>query len=695
MSEARRKFSLLLCATLAAALPLTLSGCDSPAVLGQPTLAATPAAIVLTVQQISLDSEAEEYLQTVAAPDNLQTWSPEALRAGKIAGVLADADGLLYVYADGTAVSRAEPDAAGNMIARGDSRLALVTCARVGGTVFALDNAEPAELRLVKLSKNSWETLPGTLSPGGEVLLAQFAELRGAPVAVYRLRAASPAPGLAIYENGAWTDLPSPEPAGDRFFAAGSDRGDILLLENGKPQDAGTVAELTLRRFDGKTWSAAAGLPLPEKLRESKCVGLALCLHDGALLAARSDGQGVHLFRADDAAGKNWRPVATPVAGRQNNFTASLVLGLAVVGVFFLFAAFKYVRRRAATEDETYPEAQPGALAAPLDRALAMTVDAAATLPFALGYLAWSLDLDPNSVPEWALVETQGVWFAALLCYMTFCEAKWGQTLGKRVMRIRVRSALGGNLSASQAVLRNLLRFVDFFPVPLLGVQVPYLIAIASVTFTRRRQRLGDLAAATLVRRHVPLRQRQVTLASSSPRRRELLHTAGVKFEIMYPRTDETPRPGLSPAENALRFAREKAEAVAGRLRGTEIVIAADTIVEYQGEIIGKPRDREEAAAILRRLSAGRHMVISAVAIIDRATGQRLAACEHTEVELRALSEAEIAAYVDSGEADGKAGAYAIQERGDRFVRNVYGSLSNVIGMPMELLEKMFDQLDG
>jgi len=86
--------------------------------------------------------------------------------------------------------------------------------------------------------------------------------------------------------------------------------------------------------------------------------------------------------------------------------------------------------------------------------------------------------------------------------------------------------------------------------------------------------------------------------------------------------------------------------------------------------------------------------VLTGVAIIDRATGQHLCACEDTTVEMRTLSESDILGYVDSGEADGKAGAYAIQESGDRFVHNVNGSLSNVIGLPMELLRKMLNEID-
>jgi septum formation protein len=162
----------------------------------------------------------------------------------------------------------------------------------------------------------------------------------------------------------------------------------------------------------------------------------------------------------------------------------------------------------------------------------------------------------------------------------------------------------------------------------------------------------------------------------------------GLDFEIVPADVDETEPPGLSPQADAEALAERKADAVA-RGRAVGVVLGADTIVTDGTRIYGKPRDRAHAIEILSRLSSRPHRVITGVCLIDGGTGRRRTASESTQVTMRAMTRAEIEAYVDSGEAMGKAGAYAIQETGDRFVTRVDGSLSNVVGLPVELLTRM------
>lgn len=162
----------------------------------------------------------------------------------------------------------------------------------------------------------------------------------------------------------------------------------------------------------------------------------------------------------------------------------------------------------------------------------------------------------------------------------------------------------------------------------------------------------------------------------------------GLGFEVMPADVDETEPPGMAPQAVAEALAERKAEAVA-RGRGAGVVLGADTIVTDGTRIYGKPRDRAHAIEILSRLSSRPHWVITGVCLIDSGTGRRRTASESTQVTMRAMTRAEIEAYVDSGEAMGKAGAYAIQETGDRFVTRVDGSLSNVVGLPVELLTRM------
>jgi septum formation protein len=171
-------------------------------------------------------------------------------------------------------------------------------------------------------------------------------------------------------------------------------------------------------------------------------------------------------------------------------------------------------------------------------------------------------------------------------------------------------------------------------------------------------------------------------LASASPRRRELLRQLGVRFEVVPSDTPETPLPGELPADFARRVAREKAIDVARRRPGT-VVVGADTVVVLDGEIFGKPRDGADARRMLRRLSARVHRVLTAVALVDAAGAVDVIGVE-SEVEFRALTDAEIDAYVATGEPFDKAGAYAVQGGAGHFVTRLTGSRSNVVGLPIE-----------
>lgn len=174
-------------------------------------------------------------------------------------------------------------------------------------------------------------------------------------------------------------------------------------------------------------------------------------------------------------------------------------------------------------------------------------------------------------------------------------------------------------------------------------------------------------------------------LASASPRRRELLAALGVPFLVEPAHADESIAPGADPRDAARDLAGRKARIVAARTRLP--VLAADTIVvAADGGILGKPAGASEARAMLRRLAGTTHRVITGVCLI-LADGRGVRdAADVTYVTMRALSPEEIGAYAASGEPFGKAGGYAIQEQGDRFVTRVEGSWSNVVGLPMEVV---------
>jgi len=181
----------------------------------------------------------------------------------------------------------------------------------------------------------------------------------------------------------------------------------------------------------------------------------------------------------------------------------------------------------------------------------------------------------------------------------------------------------------------------------------------------------------------------RLVLASSSPRRRQILTEAGYAFDVVVP---PIPEPQCAPADMAPAAVAEaaayfKARSVADH-EDDAAVLAADTVVAVGGHILGKPADRADAERMLRTLSGTRHVVITGVALLEP-DGRRQIASEVTHVTMRAISDEEVAAYLDSGEWVGKAGAYAIQETADRFVRNVEGSFTNVVGLPMELVERL------
>ena len=178
----------------------------------------------------------------------------------------------------------------------------------------------------------------------------------------------------------------------------------------------------------------------------------------------------------------------------------------------------------------------------------------------------------------------------------------------------------------------------------------------------------------------------QFVLASASPRRAELLAAAGFAFEVAHADIDEAPLAGESADRYVLRLAEGKARAVASR-HPSRPVLGADTTVVVDGDILGKPGDAAEAAAMLRRLQGRAHEVLTGVAFVAPA-GARVE-LETTRVWFAPMTEAEIAAYVDTGEPLDKAGAYGIQGWAARYVTRVEGSYSNVVGLPVALVHAL------
>jgi septum formation protein len=208
-------------------------------------------------------------------------------------------------------------------------------------------------------------------------------------------------------------------------------------------------------------------------------------------------------------------------------------------------------------------------------------------------------------------------------------------------------------------------------------------------------------------------------LASASPRRRELLTQAGFEFQVHPAHIPEDPYPNEDPIAYVTRLARQKAQAVYNQIAGTEIagretdagalgleletwdskildqrsliVLGADTTVTLDNQILGKPENAEDAARMLRLLSGRTHRVITGVALVSAA--QQQVAAEITAVQFLTLSEAEIQAYIATGEPNDKAGAYAIQGHAARWIPRIEGCYFNVVGLPISLVSTLLTHL--
>ena len=188
------------------------------------------------------------------------------------------------------------------------------------------------------------------------------------------------------------------------------------------------------------------------------------------------------------------------------------------------------------------------------------------------------------------------------------------------------------------------------------------------------------------------LNRQRLILASASPRRAEILTAMGLQFETTASNVPETPTEGLSPVEQSLTHARAKAAVVAvGYDSG--IVVAADTIVVLDDEILGKPESPEEAVDMLKQLRGKTHHVITAIAVTDAATGETIADYRTSQVTMRRYTDQEITIYVNSGSPMDKAGAYGIQDKEFNPVARIKGCYSNVVGLPpclmLDMLLKM------
>lgn len=185
---------------------------------------------------------------------------------------------------------------------------------------------------------------------------------------------------------------------------------------------------------------------------------------------------------------------------------------------------------------------------------------------------------------------------------------------------------------------------------------------------------------------------KRIILASSSPRRKALLQEIGLSFDICHSNIDEDIKQGESPTKHCLRLAEEKAKQAAKKAK-TGWIIGADTIVFIDNAILGKPSDKKDAKEMLKLLSGRRHKVVTAFCLLNASTGKTIKRVVESSVNIKNLTDKEIADYINTGEPLDKAGAYAAQGIGSFMIEKIQGSYTNVVGLPMEELKKTLKEI--
>ncbi|MCA9471817.1 MAG: Maf family protein [Nitrospirales bacterium] len=183
----------------------------------------------------------------------------------------------------------------------------------------------------------------------------------------------------------------------------------------------------------------------------------------------------------------------------------------------------------------------------------------------------------------------------------------------------------------------------------------------------------------------------QIILASTSPRRRELLTLLGLRFEVVAPTCEEVPVIGLSPNRQAKQFACDKACSVSKK-HPQHLVLGSDTIIEIEGMLLGKPKDIEEAEAMLKQLRGRTHHVRTGVALVKESDHLLISFAETATVRVRNFTDGELTHYLSTKESLGKAGAYSIQGKGKKLIEKIEGDYPTIVGLPLWRVAKLLEQ---
>lgn len=686
-------------------LVTVFTGCDQERD-GDIRIAAGKGGGLLAVMQMNMYGKAE-FVRLSEFRLNEQTGLVDLTPAGKYRGELSglvreSESSYLLVFSDGAVFrfigGKLEP------LGEGRERVKLISAAGEGRTLYgvALDTANStAQLLEYNFNTNKWDFFGKVIPDPQAIGIAEVTLENGVPCVFWRnISAGVLNAGIrgAFYKNGAWVFIDNPRQAltSGAFTVSGGSDG--LMLWQAPAQYETTGSTLSFYSTGSKKgWYSFS----PSVFSASGEVGvnaLASAFSGGRFWVCRLGTDGIKFAYTDKVESGNWILASSGLGAADSVIPVWLIPAIAFFTALIVFRILRIrmMRALARSGKTELVRIQPvPALASLIDRGVAMLVDLTLLFPLPYIFVVESGLSSPQAILQrpGQMLFAYFLWLGGYAFYATVCEFIWGQTVGKFVFNLKVRCSSGGRPSLFQIILRNVMRFADFFPVSFGGTSLFGIVAILSVSFSRKRQRLGDIFARTVVKRVVPLNKRNVILASASPRRQEILAALGIDFKVKPADVDEVILSGVEPREMVERIASDKAQAVSAISGPDALVIAADTAVVCDGEILGKPDDHEHARQMLEMLSGVTHEVITAITIIDNATGQFLEGSDMTQVRMRKLSSTDIQNYLDSGEPFDKAGSYAIQGRGGEFVEHTEGSISNVIGFPVELLREMLKDL--
>lgn len=608
---------------------------------------------------------------------------------GRLAGIaVRPEDGALLTLTRDGALGVHETEL--RELALADSRWSMLDLAVSGDEVLAVNYDGEAMFQANPDGEKSWRvgTLP--IARDTHVAKAVLAVGNDGVHLLWHSRAGDLSRGSirhAVRGDSGWREMPAVVTGISRTFAVFSgDKTLRMAVAVADPLDARPP------RLVFYEWKDGMWLETPMTLSETLRARL---LESGDFSCRESGGKQGWLVNALDgvrllavpADRPETEPGVSVLFRRDISFSQSWMVGLGLFAAFIVLLGL-YCRR-----SRVLSRRHPGQPADFISRGVALTVD---WLLVSLGMTAYHISSgDIHILEELATFEAVNMLFwinlGAFSLYAAVAEGVYGRTVGKYLTGLHVRNAGGGPASAFQAVYRNVLRCFDMFPLP---IGIPGLVGLLVALWSRRKQRLGDIFAATVVLRHFPVDDRHFLLASASPRRLELMEALGVDVRAAATDIDEDAIRGATPPDTARMLAEAKASAALGALvRPREIVVAADTMVVLDGEILGKPADAADAARMLGLLSGRSHSVVTGITVWDSMTGQGMSDVEVTEVEFRDLSPREIEAYVATGDPMDKAGAYGVQSA--NLVKQIRGSLSNVAGLPMEKLRWMLSMLDS